>query len=117
MPQLPSGRRIGLSADSVFERVLAADPETLAEIQTSVHEPMDLLPLIELIEFIPTVGAKEPGVPNATGLLVADLGSERCTWSGEDQDALRQWLTSAAAEEWLEDRFDELEAALEDYET
>ncbi|QSI77650.1 MULTISPECIES: hypothetical protein [Niveibacterium] len=116
MPQLPSGRRIGLSADSVFERVLAADPETLNEIRSTVHDPRDLLPLIDLVEFIPTVGAKEPGVPSATGLVAADMGSERCNWPAADQDALRDWLNSAAAEEWLEDRFDELEAALEDQE-
>jgi len=116
VPQLPSGRRIGLSADGVFERVLAADPETLNEIQRSVHAPQDLLPLIELIEFIPAVGAKEPGLPKPTGLLAADLGSERCDWPQADQNALSEWLASAAAEEWLEDRFDELEAALEDQE-
>ncbi|WP_374512032.1 hypothetical protein [Niveibacterium sp.] len=116
MPQLPSGRRIGLSADSVFERVLAGDPEILDQLRTQVQDPRDLLPLIDLIEFVPTVGAKEPGVPNATGLVAADMGTERCDWSQADQNALSNWLASAAAEKWLEDRFDELEAALEDKE-
>lgn len=116
MPQLPSGRRIGLSADSIFERVLADDPEILDELRTRVHDPRDLLPLIDLVEFVPTVGAKEPGVPSATGLVAADMGTGRCNWSQDDQAALGKWLASAAAEEWLEDRFDELEAALEDEE-
>lgn len=79
MPQLPSGRRIGLSADSVFERVLAADPDTLNEIRSTVHDPRDLLPLIDLVEFIPTVGAKEPSVPSATGLVAADMVASAAT--------------------------------------
>lgn len=114
MPQLPSGRRIGLSADRVFERVLACDPETIAQIQAEVQDPNDLLPLVDLVEFIPQVGAKEPGVETPTGLVAADIGTERCNWPPADQDALSKWLGASQAQEWLEDRFDELEAALDE---
>ncbi|MCX9155572.1 hypothetical protein OPU71_05480 [Niveibacterium sp. 24ML] len=114
MPQLPSGRRIGLSADRVFERVLASDPDTIAQIQADVQDPNDLLPWVDLVEFIPQVGAKEPGVETATGLVAADVGTERCDWPQADQDALNKWLGASQAQEWLEDRFDELEAALEE---
>lgn len=114
MPQLPSGRRIGLSADRVFETLEGSDFKAALKLQQQLQEPADLLPLVDLIEYRPAPGVAEPGEPHDTGLQVADLDTERCDWPATDQQALLEWLFSEPAEEWLEERYDELTAMFED---
>jgi len=51
MPQLPSGRHVGLSQDRLYDWAEQASFNALAELVSSAAGADDLHPLIDLIEY------------------------------------------------------------------
>ena len=87
MPQLPSGRHVGLSADSVIEMARKGNFNLSLGFKMHVKDPNDLAPLIDIVYFQEVTGAPAPGDPYLSGLTLFDIGSKNCDWTVADIDA------------------------------
>lgn len=112
MPQLPSGRRVGLSSDPVFDLVRQGDWGTNFQLSVYLESPQDMAPLLNIIYYKPeseTGGAMQPYL---SGLMLADVGTEKCDWPAEDVQFFQEWLATELARQWLKNTFQDLHAAL-----
>lgn len=132
MPQLPSGRHVGLNpgplnkmvADIVNNKAVVTWP--ILEIET----PADCLKHMEVIYLIPEGEGEEvqlaeesnPGAEGMkiqrTGLSIADVMSEESDWPLIDKVAFEAFLTDPAIEPFLNDHFSrilELKEALKEH--
>lgn len=107
MPQLPSGRHVGLSNDRLF--AWAEDEADLDELELmleAITDPEHLLNLIDLTYYHAndaTVAAAkgEPGEPYPAGITAAQFDAEDSDWSAADIAFFRDWLDGQRAQEWL----------------
>lgn len=108
MPQLPSGRHAALSADYVLALARKGDLNLSFAFTVGAHAPEDLAPLINVIYFTPIEGKEGPGDPYPSGLMLSDIGSDKCDWPAEDVAFFQTWVASDVAQRWLGSTFDEL---------
>lgn len=108
MPQLPSGRHAALSADYALALArqgnLALSMAFILEAKTAE----DIAPLVNVIYFRPIVGKAGPGEPYLSGLILPDIGTDKCAWSADDVAFFNNWLASDVVKRWLQNAFDEL---------
>lgn len=117
MPQLPSGRHIGLSQDRLYDWAEQASFNTLAELLSSAQGADDLHPLIDLIEYeeghaAPDSDHPDRGEPFISEVRIGDLESSACPWPEADQQALLAWLRSERTRGWIDETLDELREML-----
>lgn len=113
MPQLPSGRHIGLSQDRLYDWAEQATFNALAELVGNAHGADDLHPLVDLIEYeeghtAPDAENPDRGEPYLSEVRIADLGSAECPWPEADQHALLAWLRSERTRAWLQETLEDL---------
>lgn len=108
MPQLPSGRHAALSADYALTLArqgnLALTMASILEAKTAE----DIAPLVNVIYFRPIEGKAGPGEPYLSGLILPDIGTDKCDWSADDVAFFNNWLASDVVKRWLQNAFDEL---------
>ena len=119
MPQLPSGRHIGISQDRLYDWAEQADFAALSEVLSNAQEPDDLHALIDLIEYAdgstpPSADEPDQGEPYLSDVRISDIGSPNCPWPESDQQALLAWLHSERTRGWLQETLQELRAMLPD---
>jgi len=107
MPQLPSGRHVALISDIIFAAVRKGDFGTSMALTMHVRTPEEMASLIGISYYTPIEGEPGPGTAYLSGLMLADIGSEKCDWPDEDVDFFRQWLASDVVQQWLQKTFDE----------
>lgn len=117
MPQLPSGRHIGLSQDRLYDWAEQAGFDALAELVSSAAGAEDLHPLIDLIEYeeghaAPDADNPDRGEPYISEVRIADLDTDECPWPKADQQALLAWLQSERTRDWLGETLEELREML-----
>lgn len=119
MPQLPSGRHVGLSNDRLFAWAEdEADLDELEQMLEAISDPEHLLNLIDLTYYhaddAPSAVNGEPGEPYPAGITAAQFDAEDSDWSEPDISYFRDWLGGQRAQEWLlgvrEDLADTLES-------
>lgn len=108
MPQLPSGRHVGLVSDPIFDLVREGDWGRNMQLTLHVHSPDELAPIINVTYYTPVAGESGPGKPFLSGLMLADIGTDKCDWSAEDVAFFEKWLASDVAQKWLKNTFEEL---------
>ncbi len=108
MPQLPSGRHVAISGDYTLALARKGNLALSMAFILEVKSAQDLLPLINVIYFKPIDGANGKGEPYPSGLMLSDIGTEKCDWPAEDVAFFNQWLASDIAKRWQQDLFDEL---------
>ncbi|WP_395789790.1 hypothetical protein [Aquimonas sp.] len=119
MPQLPSGRHIGISQDRLYDWAEQAEFAALSEVLLNAQAPDDLHDLIDLIEYAdgsapPSADEPDQGEPYLSEVSIRDIGSPDCPWPEADQQALLTWLHSDRTRGWLEETLQELRAMLAD---
>ena len=107
MPQLPSGRHVALISDIIFAAVRKGDFGTSMALSMHVRSPEDMAPLIGIAYYKPIEGEPGPGEAYLSGLMLADIGSEKCDWSDEDVDFFQKWRATPVIQQWLQKTFDE----------
>ena len=117
MPQLPSGRHVGLSQDRLYDWAEQADFNALAELVSSAAGADDLHPLIDLIEYedghaAPDADNPDRGEPYLSEVRISDLETPACPWPAADQKALLAWLHSERTRGWLQETLEELRELL-----
>jgi hypothetical protein len=111
MPQLPSGLKVGISANRVLELARQGNFQLSMGFRLEAREPKDIAPLINLIYYSDNVlDADEsvPGEPYFSNLMAADVGTEKCEWSKVDQEAFIDWFHSDVVRPWLLEIYTEL---------
>lgn len=108
MPQLPSGRHVGISADHALAIARQGDFALSARFTMTVKTPDDLAPFINIIYYRPVENRSSPGEPYVSDLFLSDIGTKRCNWSDEDVNAFRVWIQSSQAQDWMHRTFEEL---------
>ena len=108
MPQLPSGRKVGLCADPVLDIARKGDFSLSLAFKVSVTSRADITPLVNIVYFEPRAGVPEPGKPYLSGLMLSDIGTSKCDWSVEDVAAFEEWLQGEQNKQWMQRTFDEL---------
>lgn len=112
MPQLPSGTHVALNADRLLARLQENDFSLHMGLHMALREPMDLLPLVNVVLFREAREGEESfhgiGVPYLSDLMAHDVGTPKCPWPDEDQQFFMAWLASAPAQQWLASTFEEV---------
>lgn len=108
MPQLPSGRHVGLSAGRTMEMARQGNFNLSLGFAASVKEPSDLAPLIDILYYHDKEGEPPPGEPYYSGLTYLDVTNNNCDWSMEDIQALAEHVASDRGQAWLRAQFDEM---------
>lgn len=108
MPLLPSNRPVGLSGDYALALARKGNWALSMGFTLQVESIEDLAPLLNIIYFKPIPGKSGPGEPYPSGLMLSDIGTEKCDWPAEDVIFFKNWLASDVAQQWLQDFWDEL---------
>ena len=108
MPQLPSGRHVALTADPILELARQGNWGLTMAFTLEVKSVEDLAPLLNIAYFKPVAGESGPGVPYPSGLMLSDIGTEKCDWPTEDVAFFNTWLASDAVRQWMQNTHDEL---------
>lgn len=109
MPQLPSGTHVALDAHRLLQKLEEKDFSLHMGLLMALREPMDLLPLVNVVLFrAPQEGEatfQGIGVPYISDLMAYDVGTPKCPWPTEDQQAFQAWLESAPAQQWFAETY------------
>ena len=99
MPQLPSGRHVGLSHDRALAMADAyrIDFITMLSIESKKHN--GILHFINVIYFNPTDNLPSSDKPNLSNpylsdLVASDVMTDKCDWSADDKAAFMDWINS-----------------------
>jgi hypothetical protein len=112
MPQLVSGRHVGLNVDRVLALARDGDFNHALALASTIRTPEDLLQVMDLVYFAAWRGQPDTSEPYLTGLTVRDISTDKCDWSPEEMRSFDSWLESPPARHWLRERFDELHEVL-----
>jgi hypothetical protein len=108
MPQLPSGRHAALSADYALALARQGNFPLSMAFVLEAESAEDIAPLVNVIYFRPIQGKAGPGEPYPSGLMLPDVGTDKCDWSADDVAFFKNWLASDVVKRWLQNTFDEL---------
>jgi len=112
MPQLPSGRRVGVVSGPVFEMVRQGDWGTNLQLAAYLASPQDMAPMLNITYYRPAAtGASDE--PYLSGLMLADIGTEKCDWPAEDVQVFQEWMATEIAQQWLRNTFAKLQFVLD----
>ena len=84
MPQLPSGRHAALSADYALALARQGNLALSMAFILEARSAEDIAPLVNVIYFRPIEGKEGPGEPYPSGLMLPDIGTEKCDWFADD---------------------------------
>lgn len=117
MPQLKSGRCVGISPDPLLHKLkTGSDAEVSAVIvayRLTVNSPRDLTDYLTVTYF--REGEVTP--PNApaydSGFLVQDVRAGKAGWDAEEIEEFRGWLeTNTRIQAWIAQQFDVVNEAI-----
>jgi hypothetical protein len=92
MPVLPSGRRVEFSLDRFHAMLGQMDLEHALVIADALHDPDDLLFVLDAVHF-----SLEDGKPYFADYVAADWESYSSDWNAADREALRAWFAADTA--------------------
>ena len=117
MPQLKSGRHVGVLPNDMAEKFkFGSDNEIYALIvnyRLEVKSPNDLTSFLRVVYF--KEGPEPP--PNAekyySGFLVEDVVNGKAGWTNEEIEEFKHWLkTDSNVVNWAKNTFDEINDAI-----
>jgi len=112
MPRLPSGRHVGLADQPIKELAKQGDFNLKLFFPSGVRKPADMAPLICIVYFHPGETDTVPGESYLSGLMLSDIGTNKCDWSQEDISAFNTWLETPRSQAFLKQGYDELHQIL-----
>lgn len=112
MPQLPSGRRVGLATDPIMRQIERADFGLNMQLLMALSAPPDVDRVASVVFFQPSDQHPEPGAPELAGFTLHEWQTHTAHWSNEDRQAFTAWITSPACDAWRAQQLQELQDAL-----
>jgi hypothetical protein len=109
MPILPSGRRVEFSLDRFHVLLKQADALQAELIVEALHDPDDLLYVLDAVHF-----SLDDGAPFFAGYVAADWTSYAAEWSNSDRQAFQFWIDSNEVRSYREDVIDFIKARMAD---
>lgn len=99
MPQLPSGRHVGLSHDAMLKMADNYRIDLLMDIIASDKEHNGILKFINVTYYdatneLPNSDKPTLGNPYLSDLLGSDVATDKCDWTEEDKAAFFEWVNS-----------------------
>lgn len=113
MPQLPSGRHVGISPDNILDFAKKCDFQQITNFYMHIHDRNMLLHLLHVVLYKdnnnpPLVEQPIIGNPYISDLVVTDIDTTKCNWSSEDKAAFSQWLQEERTQDYLQSIYDKL---------
>ena len=113
MPQLPSGRHVGISPDNILNFAEKCDFQQVSDFYLNIHDRNMLLHLLNVVLYEdnanpPSAGQPSIGKPYITDLKVTDIETPKCNWSSDDKAVFSQWLQEERTQEYLQSIYDKL---------
>ncbi|MBE9610850.1 hypothetical protein [Chitinilyticum piscinae] len=117
MAKLPSGRNVAITPDLMFEHLETSNFMTWMSLQLEPMSPAQMAGYFDVIEFRtplvdPPTTADEAGPRTYCGFGVAEVMTEKCSWSQEDKAAFMHWLSSKPTQDWILEQYGEFEKIL-----
>lgn len=112
MPQLPSGKLVGLSIDPALNMVKQGHLFFRVIFKVQVKSVADVGQAVSILYFQDKEGVPYPGEEYVSGITLSALGTERCDWPQEDVEYFQQWLTEDRQKQWLQTAYDTLLEAI-----
>jgi hypothetical protein len=108
MPQLPSGRHIGLSEERLFSALEDASVTVILAFMVSENRMDEIYSAIDILYYEGNadpveLGAQPPGKLYRSGWVVSDVNSDACDWSEEDKFSFKAWLKQPYVQDWMND--------------
>jgi hypothetical protein len=108
MPQLPSGRPVGISADYALALARQGNLALSMAFILEARDAEDIAPLVNIVYYRPIDGEEGLGEPYPSDLMLPDIGTEKCDWPAEDVAFFNNWLASDVVRQWQQNAFEEL---------
>lgn len=113
MPQLPSGRHVGLTIAPALAMSRAGDFGFHVTSKLYVNSLETFKEVVSVAYLRPREGAPDQLEQYQSGMRLSDIGADRCDWSREDIEYFDAWLKQDTSQQWLRDSYDEFVATLQ----
>lgn len=113
MPQLPSGRHVGLTIAPALAMSRAGDFGFHVTSKLYVNSLETFKEVVSVAYLRPREGAPDQLEQYQSGMRLSDIGTDRCDWSREDIEYFDAWLKQDTSQQWLRDSYDEFVATLQ----
>ena len=118
MPQLPSGRHVGFTIGVAREKIKADDFTAWLAYTAAVNSIEDMKSIVNIVYYkseneSPSVDDPSIGEPYISELVIADIGTDKCAWSEEDQSAFLDIIKSPRVCSWIQASYEELAELIE----
>jgi hypothetical protein len=119
MPQLKSGRHVGLSINPYLAVLTAGSDEqryfAVVALRFNVATPEDLLAHLVVAYFDSSAGTPPAAPTYNSGYCVADILEGRADWTPAEVEEFRAFVTvDPRFGPWLQQRFDDLDRAIQE---
>jgi hypothetical protein len=119
MPQLKSGRHVGVSIRSYIDALTAGQEESMyfaiVALRLNVVTPEALRDHVLIVYFDESKGAPPHAPAYSSGYCVADVLEGRTDWSLDEVEEFRAFLTEPRFAHWLQAQFDALNQVIRDH--
>jgi hypothetical protein len=117
MPQLKSGRAVGVSASPILDQIRYGTDESVSAVivayRLTVRSPSDLRDFLTVCYCREAEGVPPNARLYSSGFLVKQVREGKAGWSRDEIDEFGHWLdTDPRVAEWLIGQFDEIDAAI-----
>lgn len=109
MPQLPSGRHVGVCVSPIIEVIKRGDFSLKMNFMMAVRSVEDIRYMVSLVYYR---GEDSDGLPTesyAPGLTLVDVDKRKVGWSDEDYSAFAEWQQSEPVKSWMDDSYEEIQ--------
>lgn len=110
MPQLPSGRHVGLSHGRALAMADDYRVDLIMALAVADREENGMLKLMNVVCFEPN-DLPDPdtlGKPYLSDLMGSDVATDKCDWSETDKAAFLEWVNSDRMQRGFESARDEI---------
>lgn len=120
MPQLQSGRHVGVLPLDLTEGLLRGTEEAIywriVLFRLTVHQPWDLVRMLPVIYFEEQEDETPRLKPYRSGFQVVEVLDGRACWRAQETEEFRVWLeANATLREWSESMYNQINALIRDH--
>jgi hypothetical protein len=113
MPQLPSGRHVGLSHGRALAMADHYRIDFMMMLEQQHQDKNGILQFVNVVYYEPADDLPNPdhpglGNPYASDLMASDVMTDKCDWTEDDKTAFMDWVNSERMQTTFSRMYDEI---------
>lgn len=117
MPQLPSGRRVGICISPAIDNISRGDFAMQMKLLMGLRAVEDVKYLATVVYYRDVGMDSLPIEPYAAKVTQLDIDNRSAGWIDEDYTAFAEWQQSEAFRDWAQDSYEEVREAIRNMKT